>query len=69
LIGRCNEVIDRSKGTQGDAAAIEKIVDQAKFLRALAYYHLVTIFGDVPLVNKFLTPSEINLTRALAADI
>jgi starch-binding outer membrane protein, SusD/RagB family len=69
IIGRCNEVIDKSSGTHGDAAAIEKIVDQAKFLRALCFYHLVIAFGDVPLVNKFLSPSELNLTRAPVADI
>jgi hypothetical protein len=69
IISRCNEVIDRSSGTQGDAAAIEKIVDQAKFLRALSFYHLVTIYGDVPLVNKFLSPSEINFTRAPASEV
>lgn len=69
IIARCNEVIDKSSGTQGNAADIEKIVDQAKFLRALCYYHLVIAFGDVPLVNKFLGPSELNLKRAPAAEI
>jgi hypothetical protein len=69
IIARCNQVIDKSSGTQGDAAAIEKIVDQARFLRALAFYHLVTEFGDVPLVNKFLNPDELNLKRAPVADI
>jgi hypothetical protein len=69
IIARCNQVIDKSSGTEGDAAAIEKIVDQAKFLRALAFYHLVTEFGDVPLVNKFLNPDELNLKRAPAEDI
>jgi starch-binding outer membrane protein, SusD/RagB family len=69
VIARCNEVIDKSAGTQGVAADIEKIVDQAKFLRALCFYQLVIAFGDVPLVNKFLSPSELTLTRAPAADI
>jgi hypothetical protein len=69
VIARCNKVIDRSAGTQGDADAIAKIVDQAKFIRAVMFYHLVTEFGDVPLVNKFLTPDMLNLKRAPAADI
>jgi starch-binding outer membrane protein, SusD/RagB family len=69
VIGRCNEVIDRSTGTQGDAGKIEKIVDQAKFLRALMFYHLVTEFGDVPLVNKFLSPDKLNLKRAPADSV
>jgi hypothetical protein len=69
IIARCNELIDKSAGTEGEAAAIEKIVDQAKFLRAMCYYHLVTSFGDVPLVNRFLGPSELELKRSPAADI
>jgi tetratricopeptide (TPR) repeat protein len=69
IIARCNEVIDRSAGTQGDAAAIEKIVDQAKFIRALMFYHLLTEFGDIPLVNKFLSPDKLDLKRAPVADI
>jgi tetratricopeptide (TPR) repeat protein len=69
IIARCNQVIDKSAGTKGDAAEIEKIVDQARFLRALSFYHLVTGFGDVPLVNRFLNPDELNLERAPAADI
>lgn len=68
-ISRCNEVIDRSAGTMGDAVVIEKIVDQAKFLRALCYYQLVTLYGDVPLVNRFLNPDELNLERAPANEI
>ena len=71
IIARCNKVIDKSvgTGTKGDTTEIEKIVDQAKFIRAICYYDLVTDFGDVPLVNKFLNPNELNLTRSPASDI
>jgi starch-binding outer membrane protein, SusD/RagB family len=68
-IARCNQVIDRSSETKGDTSAIENIVNQARFLRAFCYYHLVTAFGDIPLVDKFLNPDEINLKRAPATDI
>lgn len=69
IIARCNQVIDKSVQTKGDSIDIKRIVDQAKFLRALSYYQLVTVFGDIPLVNRFLYPSELNLTRAPAAEI
>lgn len=69
VIARCNVVIDKSSGTHGDAMGIEKIVDQAKFIRALCYYHLIVAFGDVPLVTKYLAPSELNLTRSPAPEI
>lgn len=69
VIARCNEVIDRSAGTKGDPVEIEKIVDQAKYLRALSYYHLVSTYGDVPLVNRFLNPEELKLRRAPVEEI
>lgn len=69
LIARCNQVIDQSANTTGDATAIAKIVNQAKFLRGMTYYHLVTLFGDVPLVTKFLGPSELTLERTPAAQV
>jgi hypothetical protein len=66
LIARCNMVIDKSKTLleEPDPGELEIIVDQAKFLRAFAYYNLVTIFGDVPLTTKWLTPDELNLERS-----
>jgi hypothetical protein len=69
IIARCNQVIDRSAGTQGDPGEIEKIVDQAKFIRAMSFYHLVTEFGDVPLADRFLYPDELMLKRAPADSV
>jgi starch-binding outer membrane protein, SusD/RagB family len=69
IIARCNEVIDKSAGVKGDAVTIGKIVNQAKFLRAMCYYHLVTVFGEVPLVDHFLSPNGLDLKRASVADI
>ena len=66
LIARCNLVIDKSAQMPDDTNPIEleKLVDQAKFLRAFAYYNLVTIFGDVPLPTSWLNPDELNLERS-----
>lgn len=69
VIARCNAVIDRSVTVSGDAVEIEKIADQAKFIRALCYYQLVTLFGEVPLANKFLYPDQLNLKRASVESI
>ena len=44
IIARCNEVIDKSSGIKEDSIAVRKIVNQAKFIRALCYYQLVTRF-------------------------
>jgi hypothetical protein len=69
VIARCNEVIYKSLACQGDSIAIEKIVDQAKYIRALCYYHLVVAFGDVPLLTRPLAPSELTLKRSPAAEV
>jgi tetratricopeptide (TPR) repeat protein len=69
IIARCNQVVDRSSGTLGDTLEIKKIVNQARFLRAMCFYQLVTEFGDVPLVNKFLYPAELNLKIAPADSV
>lgn len=73
IISRCNEVIDKSSGTyvgtHSDTIKIKNIVNQARYLRALSFYQLVTSFGDIPLVTRFLNLDELNLKRAPAADI
>jgi starch-binding outer membrane protein, SusD/RagB family len=69
IIARCNTVIDKSVNVVGDNDAVEILVDQARFLRALSYYHLVTIFGDVPLADRFLQPDELNIERSPAGNI
>jgi len=68
-IGRCNQVIDRSPGVQGAAVEVEKITDQARFLRAFCYYFLVTAFGDIPVVQRFMEPDELKLLRAPVNEI
>jgi hypothetical protein len=69
IIARCNQVIEKSAGTVGDTAEINKIVNQARFIRAICYYHLVTDFGDVPLITKFLYPGDLNLKRSPASEV
>jgi hypothetical protein len=69
IIAKCNKVIEKSSVVAGDTLEKRKIVNQAKYLRAICYYHLVTSYGDVPLVNKFLNPDELNLKRAPVADV
>ncbi len=41
-----------------DEAQKKKILAEAKFLRAWAYFYLVRIFGDVPLITKPVTTSS-----------
>ena len=48
-INRANTLIDRIADANIPAGDKDKIVGEAKFLRALFYFHLVKVFGGVPL--------------------
>jgi hypothetical protein len=59
LISRCNLLLTKIEGA--DATVVtnkDKYIGEAKFLRALAYFDLVRIFGDVPAVTTVLTTAE-----------
>lgn len=58
-IARCNAILDRIVPIAMNSALKDRIIGEAKFLRALFYFNLVRTFGDVPLVLKEITnPDE-----------
>ncbi|MCW3110144.1 MAG: RagB/SusD family nutrient uptake outer membrane protein [Segetibacter sp.] len=69
MISRCNTILSKLEGA--DPAVItnkDKYTGEAKFLRALAYFDLVRIFGDVPAVTTTLTTQEAYKTTREKAD-
>lgn len=52
MINRVNLVIAKAPGVKDDPAAASVIVGEAEFLRAWAYFELVTMWGDVPLYKE-----------------
>ncbi len=70
-IGRSNMVISKVLAmTDVDEKSQKQIIAQAKFVRALFYYRLVTYFGGVPLIDEPLDAnSNLQIPRASAADI
>ncbi|HYD53751.1 MAG TPA: RagB/SusD family nutrient uptake outer membrane protein [Gemmatimonadaceae bacterium] len=58
LIARANLVIANVPSIEMDATQRARIVGEAKVLRALGYYNLVTLFENVPLVTAPLGPEE-----------
>jgi len=62
-IYRSNLVIENTPSSQADEATKNRILGEAKFLRAYYHFELVKHFGDVPLVTKVLTVDEFNLSR------
>jgi hypothetical protein len=70
-IYRANYLLDNIEGIAEIAdASKDQFMGEAKFLRALYYFHLVSGFGDVPMVTTVLTANETNnLSKTPAADI
>jgi hypothetical protein len=54
-IARCNIVLARIDPVTIAPAIKERWKSEVKFIRALAYFNLVRIYGDVPLVTKEIT--------------
>jgi hypothetical protein len=54
----CNEVIQNVPGIKMDTTLRNRIVGEAKFLRANYYFILVRYFGDVPLITVPQTPED-----------
>jgi starch-binding outer membrane protein, SusD/RagB family len=52
---RANQVIEFVPGIDMDEALKARVIGEARFLRGMFYYHLVTLWGNVPLL---LSPSS-----------
>lgn len=67
-IFRCNKVIQAEETADwgGDLAARGRIIGQARALRAILYFDLARMFGDVPLIT---VPTEENLPRTAASEV
>jgi starch-binding outer membrane protein, SusD/RagB family len=58
-IQAANIVIEKIQGVAMDASLKSRYIGEAKFLRALMYFNLVRIYGDVPLVTSVINnPQE-----------
>jgi len=57
-INRINTVLGRMEGISIDKTLSDRYQLECKFLRALMYFNLVRVFGDVPLVLKEISISE-----------
>ncbi len=59
-VGRCNQAIDNvPKFTNVPQALRDRLVGEAKFLRAYYYFNLVRCYGDVPLVDTVYSSDNI----------
>lgn len=59
MINHANVVLERTEGVQfRDPALKAQYTAEARFLRSLAYFQLVRLYGRVPLVTETITPEE-----------
>jgi hypothetical protein len=70
IINRANGVIARVPAISMDATLRNRIVGEAKFLRALNYFNLVRLFGGVPLETVETTSLDsLQKPRATTSDV
>ncbi|MDB5240027.1 MAG: RagB/SusD family nutrient uptake outer membrane protein [Spirosoma sp.] len=72
VIAQANQVIDRVPGISPmDAAQKTKILGEARFLRAQAYFTTVQLWGDIPLITKPQTAASDDFlpTRSKVEDV
>lgn len=65
-IFRANQVIDNVPNINMDATLKNRIVGEAKFMRALFYFHLATLYGNVPLMLQTSKPTDVPPTSTQA---
>lgn len=58
VIARANTVLD-NLGVITDPETTLSFEGEAKFLRAYAYFNLVRLFGDVPLIDRVISPLDV----------
>jgi len=73
VVSRANTAIHFDSTFEGftTAGLRERLIGEAKFLRAFAYFQLVVNFGDVPLITKYIgsTTDQIKYPRSPKTEI
>lgn len=70
-IGKCNMLLENMSKAKAStpAALFRRIEGEARFLRAYYYGNLISLYGDVPLVDKSINPDESFLPRTPRAEV
>lgn len=63
-INRANLVLQRVPAINMDATLKNRVLGEARFLRALNYFYLVNIYGDVPLILEPLNADKLQVTQS-----
>ncbi|AWW29089.1 hypothetical protein DN752_02450 [Echinicola strongylocentroti] len=68
-IVRANEVLENVPAITMEEATKNRILGEARFLRALFYFHLTNLYGDVPLILAKQTINESLVARDPKAEV
>ena len=69
-INRANAVIGRVPAISMDSTLKARLLGEARFMRALAYFDLVRFYGDVPLItNEVTSLNGLNVARTPSAQV
>lgn len=63
-IYRANVALEKIPSIEMNEKLKQRILGEAKFIRAWNFYNLVIMFGDVPLADHVLAPSEYTMPRS-----
>lgn len=71
MVNRANEILAHIDAVKFDDPALKtQYKAETRFLRAFAYFQLVRLWGNVPLVTKVISPSEgLQIKQSPPADI
>jgi len=59
-VANCNVIINRIDNASFDESAKNKILGEAKFIRAFCYFYMVRLFGNVPITREeFGSPEDV----------
>ncbi|SHF43294.1 Starch-binding associating with outer membrane [Fodinibius roseus] len=69
VISASNNAIDGIPSVEMDENRKNALIAEARFARALAYYHLVRLFGAVPYIDQYVEdPNSVNDIESTAPD-
>lgn len=63
-VGRCNQALENVPKFSLDAALKDRLIGEAKFLRAWYYFNLVRCFGGVPKIDRVFSADSIDQVTA-----
>jgi len=70
MIASCNDVVENIHRVPSMEDSLRnRLIGEARFIRAFAYQQLIGLYGDVPLVTHIPTTDEFNISRTPRAQV